>query len=136
MSTARYWIGTLYNWVPPDALPPGATYFGGQQERCPTSGRLHHQVVIALSSAVRVGGLARYGVGHWERTRSSSARAYCFKEDTRVLGSQFSLGTWPLRRNNATDWESVRQSAIAGDLPAIPADVFIRYYRSLKGLLI
>jgi len=67
--------------------------------------------------------------GHWEQSRSQAARDYVWKEATRVEGTQFEIGAEPRRRNNGADWEAVRSSAIAGDLLAIPADIYVRYYR-------
>lgn len=37
-----------------------------------------------------------------------------------------------MRRNRATDWDVVRSSAIAGNLEAIPSDVYVRCYNQLR----
>lgn len=55
-----------------------------------------------------------------------------WKEDTRVPNTQFELGQCPFRRNDKTDWDKVKDQAKAGVLDDIEAEVFIRYYRTLK----
>lgn len=69
---------------------------------------------------------------HCELSRSAAADAYVWKEDTRVQGTQFELGTKLFRRNNATDWEEIRTKAKQNDLEGIPGDVYIRYYGNLR----
>jgi hypothetical protein len=56
------------------------------------------------------------GNGHWEATRSAAAREYVWKEATRVSGTQFEMGELPVRRNDAKDWEAIRESAKNGEL--------------------
>lgn len=132
--TARFWLGTLYDWTPPQQLPDGVCWIRGQQETCPSTQRVHHQVCAGFNSPVRLAAVKRKvgifhiikGNGHWEISRSSAARDYVWKEDTRVAGTQFELGTLPVRRNEKCDWDSVRASAKSGDLDAVPADIFIR----------
>lgn len=135
MSTARFWIGTLFDWTPPEVLPVGLTWLRGQQEKCPSTGRLHHQVVAGFKSPVRRTALGRVvGPGHWEATKSAAADSYVWKDDTAVPETRFELGSKPLRRNVATDWELVRSNAKSGDLDEIPADIYVRYYRSLLAI--
>jgi len=71
------------------------------------------------------------GTGHYEPTRSEAAERYVQKEESRD-GQPFEFGAKSLRRNSATDWDLVRQSAIAGNLDSIPSDIFVRYYSSLR----
>lgn len=130
---ARFWIGTLYNWTVPEELPQGVVWLKGQQETCPTTGRLHHQVVAGFGRAVRLNAVkGKVGPGHWEKSRSDAAEKYCWKLDTRVAGTQFELGGKPIRRNNSEDWNRVRDLAKQGEIEQIPADIYIRYYRTLK----
>jgi len=51
-----------------------------------------------------------------------------------VPGTQFELGNKPIRRNSARDWEKVRESAKAGRLEEIPADIFVCHYRTLTAI--
>ena len=53
------------------------------------------------------------------------------KDDTRLEGP-FEFGIKPVQRNNKTDWEEVKQNAIKGDLDKIPAEIYIKHYRTLK----
>jgi len=126
---ARYWIGTCYADSRPDSLSPPCVYLIGQQETCPSTGRLHWQLVAGFSRPVRIAQVKESVLpGHWEHTRSEAARAYVQKEDTRVPGSQFQLGSFPVRRNNTTDWDEVLGNAKNGNLGDIPSDIYIRYF--------
>lgn len=129
----RYWLGTLYNWTPPDALPDSCTWIKGQKEICPTTSREHYQVIAGFKRAVRLAAVKRaVGNGHWELTRSDAADAYVWKEQTSVEGSRFELGAKAIRRNVAGDWQKIKADAQRGALEEIPADIYIRYYRTLK----
>lgn len=93
----RFWIATIAreSFTRPDVLPAGVAYLGGQLERGETTGFEHWQLILALSTK---GTLAKVRSilgesGHYEATRSAAARAYCFKESTRI-GEPFQLGTW------------------------------------------
>jgi len=133
--SARYWIGTLYDWTVPLELPNHCIWLRGQQERCPTTERLHHQVLAAFSGPQRLAAVKRLiGTGHWEPTRSEAAIAYVHKEDTAVENTRFELGARGLRRNSATDWGQILCDAKRGDFDNIPADVQVRYYRTLKAI--
>jgi len=56
------------------------------------------------------------------------------KEETRIAGTQFTLGSKPIKRGDPKDWEKIRELAIGGQLLDIPADVFVRYYGNLKSI--
>jgi len=133
---ARYWLATLYGWTVPTQLPSGCCWIKGQQETCPTTGRLHHQVIFGLSGPQRLSWLrSTFGGGHhYEPSRSSHADAYVWKDETAVEGTRFELGRKLLRRNSSVDWEQILSHAKEGNIGQIPADVQIRYYRSLKGI--
>lgn len=127
-TTARWWLGTVFDeWHPPEQPVHPVAYLRGQQETCPTTDRVHWQLLACFSHPIRLSQVKRLVVsGHWEPTRSDAAREYVWKESTRVEGTQFERGSEPIRRNNATDWELVRTSAKSGDLDSVPADIFIR----------
>jgi len=78
----RYWIGTLFepfNAVP-TALPVELSIWKGQQETCPTTGRVHLQCIIGSKRALRRTAVQRIcGTGHWELTRSGAAETYVHK---------------------------------------------------------
>lgn len=65
--------------------------------------------------------------------KDNGASSYCLKEDTRVDGP-WEFGSKPLKRNDAHDWAEIKKLAVAGDLDAVPADVYIRYYHTLKAI--
>lgn len=69
---------------------------------------------------------------HAELSRSSAATDYVWKDDTRVDGTQFELGSQPFRRNDPVCWENVRTMARQGRLDDIDASVFVQHYNSLK----
>lgn len=124
---SRYWLGTLYDWTVPAELPVGCIWIRGQQETCPTTGRLHHQLIAGFSKPQRLAGVKRLiAPGHWEPSRSDAADSYVWKEDTRVAGTQFELGRKALRRNNERDWDKIKEDASRGALDEIPADIYVR----------
>ncbi len=64
-----------------------------------------------------------------------------WKEDTRVPGTQFELGSRPFQRNSEADWDQIRQLAQRGELDLVPGDIYVRYetsnvryYRSLTAI--
>ena len=128
MGTARYdsWNGSDF--------PEYVVYSRGQRE-IGAGGFDHWQFFIQCKSPVRLSKLKRWiGDGHWEPARSEHAINYVWKEDTRVEGSQFEHGSRALKRNSHSDWDIIRERALAGDITNIdiPGDVFIRYYSQLK----
>lgn len=131
--SARHWIGTLFTWSVPEQLPVDCAWLRGQQETCPSSNRVHWQLLASFRKPQRLSGVKRLiGEGHWEQTRSEAAIDYVWKEHTAVVGTRFELGRRLLRRNNSTDWGEVLDAAKRGVFEDIPADITIRYYRSLK----
>jgi len=130
-----YWFGTLpvspeLEWEP--SLLDGIAYIRGQLEEG-AGGLRHYQLSFILQRKGSLSTVRRIfspHVGHWELTRSAAADDYVWKEDTRV-GEPFEFGSKPFRRNSAVDWENVRRDAKSGDLDAIPADIYVRYYSSL-----
>lgn len=98
------------------------------------TGYRHWQLLAVFTKKVRLQGVKSvFGEqAHAELSRSSAASDYVWKEDTRIEGTQFELGVLPICRNSAEDWRRVRELAKAGDLEAIPDDIYIRFYRTLK----
>lgn len=134
MQNARYWIGTIpasLNWtVPTGPLEAPLIWLKGQQELA-EGGLLHYQVVAGFSRNVRLSQLGRLLPGHWEPTRSAAADDYVWKEDTRVADTQFEIGTKPIRRNVAKDWDQILASAKSGNLESIPSDIVVRCFSNL-----
>lgn len=129
---ARFWLHTIpvHEFVP--YLPEGVCHLAGQMEEG-EGGFRHWQLVSSFARKVTLAQVRRiFGPFHVEPTRSDAARAYVFKEDTRVAGTQFELGVLPFRRNASTDWNAVREAAKSGAMDEIPADVFVRCYNQLR----
>nr|QXN75705.1 MAG: replication associated protein [Virus sp.] len=137
MNQARFWLLTIphADFVP--YLPPTVNHIVGQLERG-DSGYLHWQIVVSFARKLRLGGVKSiFGDScHAEPTRSAAAREYVHKEDTRVGGTRFELGTLPMRRGESCDWEAVRNNAKRGRLDDIPGDVYCRLYGNLKRIAV
>lgn len=115
-------------------LPATCSWIRGQLELA-ESGFLHWQVLVAFRSKTSIIGTRdAFGPHHAELSRSEAASAYVWKELTRVAGTQFELGSKPIRRNSAVDWESVWESAKAGDLTTVPPHVRVVSYRTLRAI--
>nr|WAE43074.1 MAG: replication associated protein [Cressdnaviricota sp.] len=132
-----HWILTVPedDWTPPGELVPALSYLRGQLE-IGAGGFRHWQVYAVLGRKSTLGvvkGLFS-ATTHAELTRSQAARSYVWKEDTRVEGTQFELGTLPFRRQEQTDWDKVVQDAKAGEFSSIPSDVLVRCYHQLRSL--
>lgn len=134
-NVARYWLGTCYCENRPQQLPVDCAWIKGQQEKCPTTDRLHWQIFACFSKPQRLSALRTKFCGcHWEASRSTAAEAYVWKEETRVEDTQFELGQRPFKRNSEKDWSAILNDAKCGNLENVPADVFIRYYRQLTSI--
>jgi len=133
---ARYWILTIPHAYYTPFLPRPVSFIRGQLERGNGTGYLHWQLLVAFSDQQRLAAVKRiFGDPIFaEPSRSDAADAYVWKEDTRVEGTQFELGLKPLKRNSALDWDRIRDSAKSGDLDAIPAQVFVQNYRTLRAI--
>lgn len=131
---ARYWILTIPrdDWEP--CHPEGVQYLCGQPE-VGESGYRHWQLMVSFPRKVSLRSVKEKftRTTHAEPTRSDAARAYVLKEDTRD-GQQFEFGTLSLRRNDSTDWEAVKTMAKEGKIDEVPADIYVRYYRTLKSI--
>lgn len=132
----RYWIGTIpvEEWSPP-YLPDGVSFIKGQIEQGERTGYRHWQVVVYFGTACGIRKLREiWPKGHFESSRSGRAESYVWKDETAIAGTQIQLGSKPMQRNRKTDWDIVRQLAREGKLDdeRMPADVYVRYYRSLR----
>lgn len=134
-SQARYWILTIPHQSFLPYLPPSVNFIKGQLE-LGAAGFLHWQVIAGFKAKVRLRAVRTiFGDSHAEPTKSEAAEDYVWKEDTRVEGTQFLLGSKPFQRANPVDWAVVAANARAGDLERIRADcpdVYVRNYASLR----
>jgi len=114
------------------------SYLAGQLEHGQSTGYYHWQLVAYFKKTIRIPGVkVLFGPQtHAEPTRSSAAREYVLKDETSIQGTRFELGSLPTRRNNSKDWEDIKNKAKLGDLDALPADVYVIHYRTLKQIAV
>lgn len=131
---ARYWIMTIpYEDFTP-FLPPNCEYIKGQLEMGTSNGYLHWQIVVYYPRKVTLHYVKMiFGDRcHAEICRSAAANDYVWKEDTRIMGTQFELGTPSVKRNSVKDWDLILSNAREGKFDGIPSDILIRCYGNLK----
>lgn len=109
-----------------------AVYTCGQLEKG-EQGTPHIQFFMNFKEPIRCAAIKKVDSKlHIEVVKvNNGAHTYCMKEETRLEGP-YEFGTKPVQRNSKTDWEEVKTKAIAGDLESIPADIYIKHYRTLK----
>ena len=130
-----FWILTIPHHCFTPYHPPGVKFIRGQLERG-DGGFLHWQLLVGLE-AKRTLRQVKEIFGrecHAELSRSSAANDYVWKEATAVDNTQFEFGALSFRRNEKKDWESVWERAKEGNLDAIPADVRVVSYRTLRAI--
>jgi len=130
----RYWILTLScrsnDWTP--CLPEGLCYVRGQQE-IGEGGFVHYQVMVAYPKKVGLPRIrADFGTCHAELTKSDAARAYVWKEESRVPDTQFEIGRKATKRNSAKDWDAILESAKSGNFEVIPSDIMLRCFSNIN----
>jgi len=137
----RWWIGTvpIASFVEKQGtdeftIPDWIGYSRGQKEQGAETGYIHVQMVVWCKKPQRLFRLRSWLPGHWEPTKSSAALSYVWKEDTRIEGSQFEAGVFPVKRNSTVDWKEIKCLAIKGELDSIPEDIYIRYYSTFKSI--
>lgn len=132
---ARYWLLTIpENQYTPTSLPAGLQYTRGQLEVAPSTGFRHWQLLVAYPKKVTLSRVKEtYGSQcHAEMSRSSAADAYVWKEETSVEGTKFEFGRRAHRQNVSTDWDAIWLSAKSGDLEAVPSNIRVQHYRTLR----
>lgn len=108
-------------------------YMKGQMERG-EGGFLHWQVLCVCDRQATLQQVKRalHPTAHLELTRSAAAEEYVWKEDTRVVDTQFEIGTRPVSRGRRTDWQAIFVAATNGRFEEVPADILIRNYSALR----
>lgn len=124
----RYWLLTIpgEEWDP--ILPESCSYIKGQKEVGEETGYVHWQVLCIFRRKTRLGGVKSvFGQScHAEPSRSAAADGYVWKEQTRVDGTQFELGSKPTRRNSESDWGQVWDLARDGRLLDIEPSIRVQ----------
>jgi len=130
----KYWLLTVAHHLFVPSLPRGVCYAKGQLEVGGETGFLHWQLLLVFENKVRLGRVTSLFAGaiHAELSKSEAANEYVWKEETRVSGTQFELGTLPFRRNSKTDWDAIWVAAKSGNIEAIPAGVRVSSYSAIK----
>jgi hypothetical protein len=113
--------------------PESVKYIRGQAE-IGEGGYEHWQICVNFNTKTTVTRVRELfgGRAHAEPTRSGAAREYVWKEDTRVEGTQFEYGSMPVRREKKEDWDAVWDAAKTGNFDAIPANIRVCHYSSLR----
>jgi len=129
-----YWILTIPHEHFTPYLPTNAAYCKGQLELGDgETNYLHWQLIVIFKKKISLRTVRSiFGNFHAELTKSEAAEDYVWKEETRVQGTQFELGTRPFRRNVAKDWDEVWAATKAGRIDDVPADIRIRCYNTLR----
>lgn len=137
-SQARYWLLTIPHADFLPYQPPGVSWIRGQLESGNNTNYKHWQLAVTFGKKLRLRGVkAIFGnTCHAEPSRSDAAEKYVFKDDTAIPNTRFELGQKPIQRNNAKDWERIRELARSGQLESIPGDVYIRNYGNLKRIAV
>lgn len=113
--------------------PNGVCFVKGQLEVGEETGYVHWQLLVCFETKVRLSRVTSvFGNVHAELTRSAAANEYVGKEETRVEGTQFELGTPPFKRNDKRDWDAIWKSAKEGAIEDIPASIRVSSYGAIK----
>lgn len=132
---AQHWLLTIPHHEFQPYLPDTISYLKCQLEEGQGTGFLHWQVYLITKVQCRLSTLKHtFPTAHIEATRSAAAAEYVWKEETRVENTQYELGELPFKRNNANDWKRLLDNAKRSNWDAIPAQLYIAHYRSLKAI--
>jgi len=132
-----YWILTIKasDWSLPSEIQLPLCWLKGQKEM--SENRYEHwQLVAGFSTKQSLRRVKEFfcNTAHCEPSRSSAAEAYCWKDDTRIPGSQFELGAKPVNPASKTDWEMVWEHAKSGRILSIPANIRVQNYRTIRAI--
>lgn len=149
---SKFWIFTWYHYAavqPWVEVPVGVTCIGWQEERCPTTDRLHLQGYVELTRDRELSWLKKHVSqgANFQKKISNSSRLQAFeytqKSDSRVSGP-FCLGTRPVQDDKSgkrTDLIEFRDKCFQGlsarklwqECPGMMAR-FPRMFGSIKAL--
>lgn len=135
---SRRWCFTIWcdrvadDWNTLDSVDASVTYMVFQQERSPTTGRLHYQGYLETQRKCGMRALfAKLGLqpgdAHFEKARGTQQQneAYVTKEDTRVAGP-WTHGA-RIQQGSRTDLEAYREAVLAG---ASDGDLVDNHYQT------
>lgn len=131
----RYWSATSYrlNSFPLQELPNELSWCAGQEEKCPTTGRVHWQLAFHAKKKMSLAACKRiFPNDHLEPSRSEAADEYVAKIATAQPGTYFQLGNRPVKQNNKIDWARQLDLAKRGLEEQMDPGVYIRCYNTIK----
>lgn len=151
--TARAWCFTSYAEELPVEFPDTVRYLIVQRERCETTGKLHWQGYVELTTPMKMGGVKKVlqdpaaHLGQRKGTREQ-ARGYCTRDKNGDLEKQktvildvpiFEFGKWTGggqgKRNDLADACALIESGEGLKRVAEEyAPVFVKYHRGLQAL--
>jgi len=131
---ARIWLLTLkYTSIDNISSRSDSFRYAKGQREIGEGGFDHWQFIVYFGKPIRLAGIKKiWPTAHAEPSRSVAAESYVWKDETAVVGSRFEVGTKPINRSDPKDWETIKSDAIGGRLDAIPPDIYIRCYNSLR----
>lgn len=136
----RWWLLTLNNPILSfeETYQVGASfmrslkYMTGQHEVGEKTGTPHYQFVIWSSEAIRPSAVHKAFVGAHVLFVNNPDKAieYVTKERTRIAGP-WEIGTRPVRRNNADDWQRIYDLARDNRIAEVPPEIQIKHMPNL-----
>lgn len=134
MAVSKRYVYTLNNWTvdEKEQLLAVASQYHVVGEEVGSNGTPHLQGFVVFTCSKRMSAVKKInGRAHWEIARGTSeqASAYCKKD-----GKFVEIGECPKTAGETEQerWKRARDSAVQGSLEDIPADIYVRYYRTLK----
>lgn len=134
----RYWLCTI-PWTPTEIesydnrneLPPlpvecsEILVWSKGQGELGSTGYYHWQLMVGYSRKVSIRQLQQSFPrgGHFELSRSEAANTYVWKEETRLDGTQFEIGSRAFKPNSKEDWDRIWELATTGQWLEIPANI-------------
>jgi len=139
--TSRGWMITSFKEAAPIWSEDEMKYLVYQQEKCPTTEKLHWQAYVEMKNACRMAALKRiFGNEiHCQKRRGTpeEAKKYCTKEDS-YIGNRSEFGKLPEGQGKRTDLKTVSESILKGASIATIAcrapEIYVKYHKGLEKL--
>lgn len=133
------WVFTVQNYTPSDELyfsKLKVKYLVYGREIAPTTGTPHLQGFLVGPKRDHTTWMKFFPFSYLAAKSKYStfeeAIAYCKKDGDYIERGKPPLDPKQKGNVNAQRWEHAREAAKAGDLDSIPADIYVKYYRTLK----
>lgn len=139
MAQSKRWCFTVNNYTEDEKDIPlaWASQYVVVGEEVGEEGTPHLQGFVIFTANKRLAAVKKLCErAHWEIARGTAEQAalYCKKD-----GRYIEQGALPASKKELGDaerdrWESARQAAKRGALDDVPADIYVKYYRTLKDI--